>query len=304
MRAVAVILMLLAGPVAAADPLALALPANARLVYDELRPETAYDLPIGAFAGTLPVAAREGQMTLRVWQIAAEMATLRVLAPLRDQLAAAGFTTIFACRDTGCGGYDFRYATTIAPPPEMQVDLTDYHYLAVARDDERVSVLVSRAGSMAFVQVIHIGPTGSPAPQTTAQAAPAVVAPGDQSVTGQLLATGRVVLADLTFATGATDLGPGPFGTLDALARFLAEDAARRVALVGHTDATGSLDGNIALSERRAVAVLERLVTQHGVARAQIEARGIGYLAPLFPNTTPEGREQNRRVEAVLLTGG
>jgi OOP family OmpA-OmpF porin len=317
MKSWAVILALLASPVASAEVPSLGLPDGARMVLDQIRPDTGHDLPIGPFAGFLPTDPREGLVTLRVWQMAGEMQTLRLLDPLRDQIIAAGFTPVFACRDVACGGYDFRFATEVAPPPEMQVDLTDFLFLSAARQDERLSLLVSRAGRTGFVQMIHVAPmlaaTGQPAAQTPAApavpAAPAGAAPaapvasgaGDPSFGPQLLSVGRVVLADLSFATGAAELGPGPFASLDALARFLAENTARRVALVGHTDAVGTLDGNIALSERRAVAVLERLVSEYSVARGQVEARGIGYLAPLMPSTTPEGRDQNRRVEAVLL---
>ena len=85
------------------------------------------------------------------------------------------------------------------------------------------------------------------------------------------------------------------------LAAFLLADPARQVALVGHTDAVGALDGNIALSKRRAASVLERLATAYDVPRTQMTAEGMGYLAPLTTNRTSEGRDQNRRVEAVLL---
>ena len=71
--------------------------------------------------------------------------------------------------------------------------------------------------------------------------------------------------------------------------------------LVGHTDTVGSLDANIALSRRRAEAVRARLVEAHGVDGARIDARGVGYLAPAVANDSDEGREANRRVEAVLL---
>ncbi|MBC7180553.1 MAG: OmpA family protein, partial [Roseovarius sp.] len=91
---------------------------------------------------------------------------------------------------------------------------------------------------------------------------------------------------------------------LVALAAFLRAAPATRVALVGHTDSTGGLEPNSALSRARAEAVLTRLIEQHGVAPAQVEAHGIGYLAPIAPNTSPEGRERNRRVEVVLLSAG
>ena len=75
-----------------------------------------------------------------------------------------------------------------------------------------------------------------------------------------------------------------------------------RVALVGHTDAVGSLDANTALSRRRAEAVRDRLVQSYDVAPGRVEAQGAGYLAPRASNLTEAGREQNRRVEVVVLS--
>ena len=109
------------------------------------------------------------------------------------------------------------------------------------------------------------------------------------------------MLDGLDFATGSAELAPGGDAALLALAAYLTSHPARRVALVGHTDAQGPLDANIALSKRRAQAVADRLVAAHGVSRAQLRAEGMGWLAPLATNLTPEGREANRRVEAVVL---
>ena len=110
-----------------------------------------------------------------------------------------------------------------------------------------------------------------------------------------------MVLRGLDFASGEAVLGPGPHADLAALAAFLAQDPETRIALVGHTDNVGALDANIALSQARAEAVRARLIADHGVDGARVEARGVGYLAPVAANDTSEGREINRRVEVVLL---
>jgi OOP family OmpA-OmpF porin len=62
------------------------------------------------------------------------------------------------------------------------------------------------------------------------------------------------------------------------------------------------LAGNIALSKRRAGSVLERLVTDYAASRQQLEAQGMGYLSPIQNNRTIEGREANRRVEAIITS--
>ena len=166
--------------------------------------------------------------------------------------------------------------------------------------------MVSRSDNAGFVQMIRVTPavmetrlTSTVDADTVAQSAP--VNPSSDSIAGSLAQLGRAVLHDLTFETGSASLGAGPFASLAALADYLIADPARRVALVGHTDAVGALEKNVALSKRRAAAVLERLVSTHGVPRSQIEAEGMGYLSPIAPNQTSEGREANRRVEVILL---
>lgn len=74
----------------------------------------------------------------------------------------------------------------------------------------------------------------------------------------------------------------------------------RRLSIEGHTDSTGSDMHNQALSEQRAAAVRDYLV-QHGVDAARLTSRGWGETRPIGDNSTPEGREANRRVEFVIL---
>lgn len=312
MRALAVILALMAAPVMAQEAFRLPLPANARLALEKAQPGETYAMPIGPYAGFLPVEEMRGTRTTRVWKVAQAQAltTQQILQPLVDRLEAAGFTPKLLCQSSECGGYDFRFATDVKPAPDMQVDLANFRFYSARRGDEAISLLVSRLSATGFIQMIHIAPVGTEAPKAANRAetapAPEQAKPQPQpseprSIEEALRVTGRAVLSDLRFESGSASLGDKTYPSLAALAAHLAANPGDRIALVGHTDATGSLEGNIALSERRAAAALERLVSGHGVPRTQLEARGIGYLAPRAPNTTREGRETNRRVEAVLL---
>ena len=69
--------------------------------------------------------------------------------------------------------------------------------------------------------------------------------------------------------------------------------------IVGHTDDTGMLAGNLSLSERRAAAVKRALVADFGVVGDRLETRGVGPLVPVSTNTAESGRALNRRVEIV-----
>lgn len=71
------------------------------------------------------------------------------------------------------------------------------------------------------------------------------------------------------------------------------------LSIEGHTDSRGSDKYNKKLSQKRAQAVLEHLVTQHRIARGRLSARGFGEEKPIEPNLTEEGRAANRRVEFV-----
>jgi len=70
--------------------------------------------------------------------------------------------------------------------------------------------------------------------------------------------------------------------------------------VVGHTDNQGELAYNESLSGRRAAAVVEALVSTHGIAPARLQSRGVGPLAPVASNATAAGQALNRRVEIVI----
>lgn len=289
----------------AAGALDLALPSAARETFSETTEPDSYRLPTGPWVdGVLPTVGLEGRVTRAAWRIGNQsLTTLQVLQPLRDQLESQGYEVLYQCQAADCGGFDFRFGIDVLQAPAMYVNLSDYRYLAAWQPDalRHVSLLVSRTGQAGFVQLIQVVPKGqSDTPDVqTLTPSPAPLTPG--SVTDRLQREGYVILSDLTFASGSSDLGEGSFASLADLAAFLAARPDRRLALVGHTDAVGSLEGNIALSQRRANSVRARLLQTYNVPAEQVEARGVGYLSPFGTNDTPAGRDANRRVEAVLL---
>jgi len=106
----------------------------------------------------------------------------------------------------------------------------------------------------------------------------------------------EVVLEGVTFETSSATLTPNSRTILDRVAESLIGNPDVRVRVVGHTDSTGPLQLNIDLSQDRAESVVEYLRAQ-GVPANQLEALGVGPEDPIAPNNTPEGRQQNRRVE-------
>ena len=112
-----------------------------------------------------------------------------------------------------------------------------------------------------------------------------------------------MTIGDVLFATGKAEIAPGAQRSIDKLADFLKNYPTRNVLIEGHTDSTGSPESNLKLSEQRADAIKTLLVAR-GVSADRISTRGYGMQYPLVANDTAEGRQQNRRVEIVVLKEG
>lgn len=289
-----------------AGPFVLEMPAGALITAERDSPATSYRLLTAPWPEGAQASARlEGNRNDRAWRLRGNQETsLQILAPLRHQIEAAGYEVLFECETEACGGFDFRYALDLLPEPEMHVDLGDFRYLAARRDGDWLALTVSRSSESGFVNLTTLGAQaqpvaeaapGLPAPQPAAEISPA---PGSLAVV--LETRGAVALDDLVFESGSSQLGAGNFASLAALADYLATRPEAQVTLVGHTDNSGALEANIALSRERAAAVRKRLIEAHGVAARQLGHEGAGWLAPRASNLTAEGREKNRRVEAVL----
>jgi len=303
---------LLCAPVAQGQALDLALPANAVPTADQAQNPDSHVLPLGPYAaGAVPGLPLEGRVQLRAWRLEGRgLTTLQLLQPLREQFLQAGAKVLFECEAAQCGGFDFRFDILVLPAPAMRVGLGDYRFLALQLDaDTHASLLVSRFGNAGFIQLVTVASNAETVLPVQAHAsAPALVAPPPpsaqkalQGLGAQLLAQGHAIMADLEFTSGAAELGAGPFQSLALLAQFLNAHPKSRVALVGHTDAVGALEGNITLSRRRAAQVVARLVADYGIDKDRLQAEGMGFLAPIASNRTDEGRLANRRVEVILL---
>lgn len=108
-----------------------------------------------------------------------------------------------------------------------------------------------------------------------------------------------VTLPGLFFDTGKSVLKPGARNTLAKIADQLKMSNEATIQIEGHTDSVGSEELNQTLSEKRAAAVRDYLVSR-GVTAARMNITGQGESAPVASNDTPSGRQQNRRVELVI----
>jgi outer membrane protein OmpA-like peptidoglycan-associated protein len=117
---------------------------------------------------------------------------------------------------------------------------------------------------------------------------------------GEGLSTlGRIPIYDIFFDTGQSEVKPESADALKAIAEYLNANKTQKVVIVGHTDNIGDFDMNITLSQERANAVMEKLISEYGVNREQLKPFGVGPVSPIASNSTEEGKAQNRRVEIV-----
>jgi hypothetical protein len=98
-----------------------------------------YALPIAAFDGSsVPSRQIEGALDQRAFRLDAPgMTTLALMAPLRDQVLAAGYEIVFECDARACGGFDFRFHTDVMPEPDMHVDMSDFRFLSARSGTRR-----------------------------------------------------------------------------------------------------------------------------------------------------------------------
>lgn len=122
-----------------------------------------------------------------------------------------------------------------------------------------------------------------------------VVAVGLDNLYEALMAKGEVTTRGILFDVDSDRLRPESTPVLLELTTALKEHADLRVAIEGHTDARGDDAHNMALSERRARAVVNYLTAQ-GVSSSRLQSVGKGESVPVADNATAEGRQQNRRV--------
>ncbi len=112
---------------------------------------------------------------------------------------------------------------------------------------------------------------------------------------------GRVVVDDpVLFATGSTEVSPEFYGLLDLGVAVMSLNPQVVMIVEGHTDEVGSSEANQRLSEERARSVVA-YITDKGIDPTKFEIVGKGETDPVAPNDTPEGRQQNRRIEVQLI---
>ncbi|MGN0003567.1 MAG: OmpA family protein [Sphingobacterium composti] len=106
--------------------------------------------------------------------------------------------------------------------------------------------------------------------------------------------------SDVLFPSNSSYLTDKAKAELDKLTRILRTQSDKKIRVDGHTDATGEVNYNVWLSEKRAASV-KKFLEDAGITASRITTKGLGPNNPIADNKTAEGRQKNRRVEIIIL---
>ena len=250
--------------------------------------------------------AVEGRVSSYFYIQPKDRTALEVFRNYKAALQQSGFTTLYACemRDCDQALIKEQFANEVVRPRKWAVD--DYASSSIARDVRFVSAKASRNGADVFVMVFVAEPNSIwQAPVAVVLVAePAAletgkVVIGTDKLQRGLADEGKIALYGLYFDTAKAEVKPESKPQLTEMAKLLQANKALKVLIVGHTDNQGTVDANLALSQKRAEAVMAALVADHKIDAARLRARGVANFSPVTSNASEAGRSKNRRVELV-----
>jgi outer membrane protein OmpA-like peptidoglycan-associated protein len=126
------------------------------------------------------------------------------------------------------------------------------------------------------------------------------IAQGAVPLYDKFLTDGKIVTSGIRFDVNRATIRPESMGVINEIVNLLKQNPELRFSVEGHTDSDGNPASNQTLSEERAKAVVEKMV-ELGISPSRLTSKGHGQSQPIAPNSTPEGKAQNRRVEFVKM---
>jgi len=245
-------------------------------------------LPIGPVGDNGPKTTPiEGKVTRIKYSYPSDISGIQVYRTYKSALQKSGFKTIYECDGSDCGISNFG-------PTESGWGETWY-----GGGHHQYSGKLSRASGDIYVN-LHVNTDTAFLDIVEAKA----MTVGSLTVNAAALASdietsGHVAVYGVYFDTGKADIKPESSAALLEISKLLKQGSNLKLYVVGHTDNSGDLQGNVDLSRRRADSVLKVLETTYGINSDRLLAFGNGPYAPIASNHTEDGKAKNRRVELV-----
>ena len=247
-----------------------------------------YPLALGVDKGVpANVQQIEGKVTKIRYVNPAGRSAFEIYKNYEDALKSAGFQTLWSCAAGDCGrtmNWNALNGLTASG------GINDIRYLTVRGkvDDKTVTIAMA----------VNTGNTTVHFVESKAMDSGLVKASAAEMAEG-IDRDGHISVYNIFFDTGRSELKPESKEALDEVAKLLKERPNLKLMIVGHTDSTGTFDGNMKLSADRSAAVAAALTKDYGIAADRLQAHGAGQLAPVASNRTDEGKAKNRRVDFV-----
>lgn len=310
-----------AGKAAAADARGCSDPAGLKrferssIVLCERRDFAEYTLPTGRAVSYDFGAKRaafeassdlEGRLVQNVYAVPMGPSSAEVFRNYKADLEAKGFRLLFEARQADTGPALQSHFENMGPGTQIWGYSPDQARFAAAVKEE--------GGAKTYVALYVVEYQDGYEPRFSPQKgqvmvrldvlqagriADRMVVVSAAEINRGLAAEGRVALYGITFDFNQATIKPESRPTLDEIGKFLRENPAQKVYVVGHTDNVGGFDSNLQLSRARAAAVVADLARTYGIQVDRMAASGVGLQAPVAPNTTEDGRARNRRVELL-----
>ena len=127
------------------------------------------------------------------------------------------------------------------------------------------------------------------------------IAEGGVDLRRKLMSEGRISTNGILFDSGSATIQPQSYGIIRQISQVLMQDNSIRLNIIGHTDSDGNDGTNMQLSQARAEAVKNALITIYKISGDRLESEGKGESEPVSDNGSADGKAQNRRVEFVKM---
>jgi outer membrane protein OmpA-like peptidoglycan-associated protein len=252
-------------------------------------------------------AKLEGRITRILYRGPDGRSSLEILRNYQSALEAAGFDILFSCGGD-CGN---NFSMLLYGPMQMRISTTstsgsafdlpqDVRYLAakLVQGKRTVHVSLLTAFDNGFGDLSKRPVTLLEIIEKESMDVDMVKV--DAAGIGKGIdSTGHMAIYGVLFDTDSAKINPESAPVLAEIAKLLQSRPSLNMLVVGHTDNQGTFDYNIALSSKRANSVARYLIDEHGIDPVRIRSEGVGFLAPVATNDTPDGRLMNRRVELV-----
>lgn len=124
---------------------------------------------------------------------------------------------------------------------------------------------------------------------------------GAPDTRNKLITEGKLITRGILFDVNSDVIQPSSYGVLKEIATALKENPSVNIKIIGHTDSDGDANANLTLSQKRALAVKNILVSEFKIAENRMQTNGKGESEPSDTNKSAIGKANNRRVEFIKL---